>query len=162
MSIIQGHLVLVNRFGGFSVKQFYIVDSSMLPEVVGKVIAARALLQNGEVKQVSEAVKQVGISRGTYYKYKDYVFLPDPEMASRKAVISLMLHHDRGILSEVLTTMSQAQASIVTINQNIPIHNWASVVMSFDISALQGTLDDLVTTLGDIRGVSDVHLVSVE
>ncbi|MED7644785.1 UNVERIFIED_CONTAM: hypothetical protein DVV45_15995, partial [Lactiplantibacillus plantarum] len=89
-------------------KQFYIVDSSMLPEVVGKVIAARALLQNGEVKQVSEAVKQVGISRGTYYKYKDYVFLPDPEMASRKAVISLMLHHDRGILSEVLTTMSQA------------------------------------------------------
>ena len=43
MSIIQGHLVLVNRFGGFSVKQFYIVDSSMLPEVVGKVIAARAL-----------------------------------------------------------------------------------------------------------------------
>ncbi|EPC74843.1 hypothetical protein Lpp126_10258, partial [Lacticaseibacillus paracasei subsp. paracasei Lpp126] len=97
-----------------------------------------------------------------YYKYKDYVFLPDPEMASRKAVISLMLHHDRGILSEVLTTMSQAQASIVTINQNIPIHNWASVVMSFDISALQGTLDDLVTKLGDIRGVSDVHLVSVE
>ena len=155
MSIIQGHLVLVNRFGGFSVKQFYIVDSSMLPEVVGKVIAARALLQNGEVKQV-------GISRGTYYKYKDYVFLPDPEMASRKAVISLMLHHDRGILSEVLTTMSQAQASIVTINQNIPIHNWASVVMSFDISALQGTLDDLVTKLGNIRGVSDVHLVSVE
>ena len=76
MSIIQGHLVLVNRFGGFSVKQFYIVDSSMLPEVVGKVIAARALLQNGEVKQVSEAVKQVGISRGTYYKYKDYVFFP--------------------------------------------------------------------------------------
>jgi chorismate mutase len=34
--------------------------------------------------------------------------------------------------------------------------------MSFDISALQGTLDDLVTKLGDIRGVSDVHLVSVE
>ena len=34
--------------------------------------------------------------------------------------------------------------------------------MSFDISALQGTLDDLVTKLGNIRGVSDVHLVSVE
>ena len=137
-------------------KQFYIVDSSILPDVVGKVIAARTLLQNGEVKQVSEAVKQVGISRGTYYKYKDYVFLPDHEMASRKAVISLMLHHDRGIF------ISHAQASIVTINQNIPIHNWASVVISFDISALQGTIDDLVTKLGDIRGVSDVHLISVE
>ena len=43
-------------------KQFYIVDSSILPDVVGKVIAARTLLQNGEVKQVSEAVKQVGIT----------------------------------------------------------------------------------------------------
>ena len=155
-------MVAVNYFGGILREAVLYVDSSILPDVVGKVIAARTLLQNGEVKQVSEAVKQVGISRGTYYKYKDYVFLPDHEMASRKAVISLMLHHDRGILSEVLTVISHAQASIVTINQNIPIHNWASVVISFDISALQGTIDDLVTKLGDIRGVSDVHLISVE
>ena len=84
-----------------------------------------------KLNKVSEAVKKVGISRGTYYKYKDYVFLPAQGMSARKAVISLMLHHDKGILSEVLNTMSKVNANILTINQNIPIHDWASVVISF-------------------------------
>ena len=40
-------------------QKFYIVDSSILPEVLDKVIEARTLLLNGEVRQVSEAVKKV-------------------------------------------------------------------------------------------------------
>ncbi|MCX2455401.1 ACT domain-containing protein [Lacticaseibacillus nasuensis] len=143
-------------------EKYYIVDSSILPDVVDKVIEARTLIENGQVRQVSEAVRQVGISRGTYYKYKDYVFLPDAGLTSRKAVISLMLHHDRGILSEVLATVSNAEASILTINQNIPIHDWASVVISFDISNLAGTLDDLLAKLRQAHGVTDVALISVE
>ena len=54
--------------------KYYIVDSTILPDVMDKVIEARQMLENGTVRQVSEAVKRVGISRGTYYKYKDYVF----------------------------------------------------------------------------------------
>lgn len=143
-------------------EKFYIVDSSILPDVVEKVIEARTLIENGEVHQVSEAVKRVGISRGTYYKYKDVVFRPSQEVSKRKAVISLMLHHERGVLSEVLTRISNAEGSILTINQNIPIHNWASVVISLDISNMVETLDELTGDLRDLRGVSDVKLVSVE
>lgn len=143
-------------------EKYYIVDSSILPEVLDKVIEARSLLQNGEVRQVSEAVKRVGISRGTYYKYKDYVFLPDKGMSARKAVISLMLHHDKGILSEVLNLMSTYNANILTINQNIPIHGWASVVISFDMSEMTTTIDTLIEALNDCRGVSNLRLVAVE
>lgn len=142
--------------------KYYIVDRSILPDVVEKVIEARSMLENGEVHQISEAVKQVGISRGTYYKYKDVVFRPTLELANRKAVVSLMLHHERGVLSEVLSRISQEEASILTINQNIPIHNWASVVMSLDISGMPGTIDGLLTDLRDLKGVSAVQLVSVE
>ncbi len=133
-----------------------------MPDVVAKVIEARTLIENGQVRQVSEAVKKVGISRGTYYKYKDYVFLPDSGISQRKAVLSLMLNDKRGILSEVLNTMSDANASIITINQNIPIHDWASVVVSFDISNLTGSLDELVNALKQSHGVTDVNLISVE
>ena len=143
-------------------EKYYIVDSSILPDVFDKVIEARTLLQNGEVKQVSEAVKRVGISRGTYYKYKDYVFLPNPGMSARKAIISLMLHHDKGILSEVLNVMSKMNANIITINQNIPIHDWASVVISFDLSEMNGSLDDLIKQINGCRGVSNLHLLAVE
>ena len=142
--------------------KFYIVDSSILPEVLDKVIEARTLLLNGEVRQVSEAVKKVGISRGTYYKYKDYVFLPDKGLNARKAVISLMLHHDKGILSEVLQIMSQGNANILTINQNIPIHDWASVVISFDISDMNISIDELMEKLRICHGVNNPQLLAVE
>lgn len=143
-------------------EKYYIVDSSILPDVLDKVIEARTLLQNGEVRQVSEAVKKVGISRGTYYKYKDYVFLPDKGMSARKAVISLMLHHDKGTLSELLNTMTNVNANILTINQNIPINGWASVVISFDISEMASTIDDLIDHLNACRGVSSLRLIAVE
>lgn len=143
-------------------KKYYIVDSSILPEVLDSVVEARAMLQSGEVKQISEAVKKVGISRGTYYKYKDYVFLPSNDMSARKAVISLMLHHKSGMLSEVLRMMSEVDANILTINQNIPIHEIASVVISFDMSEMKLNIDDLLKNLEFLEGVSSLQLVAIE
>ena len=120
------------------------------------------MLESGMIKQVSEAVKRVGISRGTYYKYKDYVFPAMQGREERKAVISLMLHHKKGILSETLNCLSEVNANILTINQNIPIHDWASVVISFDFSEMQGSLDVLLKTLRTIKGVTNVQLIAVE
>ncbi|GAF37476.1 ACT domain-containing protein [Lentilactobacillus farraginis] len=143
-------------------EKYYIVDSSILPESFDKVIQARQLLESGKVRQVSEAVKVVGISRGTYYKYKDLVFLPEENMIDRKAVISLMLENRRGMLSKVLQTVSESSASVLTINQNIPIHNIASIVISLDLSHLTGTVDDLLNHLKQVNGASNVQLVSIE
>ncbi|MEG2799028.1 MAG: helix-turn-helix domain-containing protein, partial [Erysipelotrichaceae bacterium] len=77
-------------------EKYLIVDKKILPDVYDKVVEARMLLQKGEVKQISQAVKQVGISRGTFYKYKDYVFAPSQNYMGRKAVISLTLEHRKG------------------------------------------------------------------
>ncbi|KRK78611.1 ACT domain-containing protein [Companilactobacillus nodensis] len=143
-------------------EKYYIVDSSILPESFDKVIKARGLLETGKSSNVSEAVKMVGISRGTYYKYKDLVFLPDEDMNDRKALISMMLNHEQGILNKVLGIISETNASILTINQNIPIHNIASVVISLDISHLTGTIDDLMDKLKEYEFISNVQLISVE
>lgn len=143
-------------------KKYYIVDRAILPEVLDKVIEARSLVQSGEVKQISDAVKKVGISRGTYYKYKDYVFLPSNDVNARKAVLSLMLHHKSGMLSEVLHAMSKVKANILTINQNIPIHDIASIVISFDMGEMTVDIDELLANLGAIDGVSSLHLVAIE
>lgn len=42
-------------------QNFLLVDKSILPDYYEKVIEARALLSSGKIKDVSEAVKQVGI-----------------------------------------------------------------------------------------------------
>ena len=142
--------------------KFYIVDAAIMPDVLDKVIEARGMLESGMVRQVSEAVKRVGISRGTYYKYKDYVFPATQGREERKAVISLMLHHKKGILSETLNCLSEVNANILTINQNIPIHDWSSVVISFDFSEMQISLDELMGTLRTIKGLTNVQLIAVE
>ena len=48
--------------------QYLIIHKSILPEYYEKVIAARHLLEDGKIRDVSQAVRQVGIARSTYYK----------------------------------------------------------------------------------------------
>lgn len=143
-------------------EKYYIVDRSILPDSFDKVIQARNLLETGKASNVSDAVKMVDISRGTYYKYKDLVFLPDESTSDRKAVFSMVLDHQPGILSKVLLIISEANASILTINQNIPIHNMASVSISLDINHMTGTINDLLDKLRSYEFISNVQLIAVE
>ncbi|HBC31075.1 MAG TPA: ACT domain-containing protein [Clostridiales bacterium] len=143
-------------------KKYLIVNKKILPQVYEKVIEARNLINSGSVKGISEAVKVVGISRSTYYKYKDYVFSPDENSIGRKAVISMMLKHEKGILSNVLNYLSQENANILTINQSIPINNKASVNVSLDISDLNKSIDEVMADMKKIRGATQIKLLSVE
>lgn len=146
----------------FKIDKYYIVDQSLLPDTFSKVIEARQLLDSGKIKNISEAVKKVGISRGSFYKYKDLVYETDEANWNRKAVISLMLDDQRGILSAVLKKFADSKASILTINQNIPIHKVASVVISLDLSTMEITIDELLQSIKDVDGTSKVNLVSIE
>lgn len=143
-------------------KKYLIVSKKILPDVYEKVIEARNLINTGSVKGISEAVKMVGISRSTYYKYKDYVFSPSENSIGRKAVISMMLRHEKGILSSVLNHMSSENVNILTINQSIPINGKASVNLSLDISDIIKSIDDIITELKKLKGVSAVKLLSIE
>ncbi|MFD1418660.1 ACT domain-containing protein [Companilactobacillus keshanensis] len=143
-------------------EKYYIVDRSILPDSFDKVIQARKLLETGKASNVSDAVKMVNISRGTYYKYKDLVFLPDESTSDRKAVFSMILDHEPGILSKVLLIISESNASVLTINQDIPIHNMASVSISLDISHMTGTINDLIDKLRGYEFISNVQLIAVE
>lgn len=142
--------------------KYLIVNEKILPSFYEKVIEARNLINSGMVSNVSEAVKQVGISRSTYYKFKDYVFLPTENSVGKKAVIALMLMHRRGVLSEVLNIVNSQRASVLTINQSIPINGQASVMVSLDISDLEGPIDALVTMLQNTRGVSSAKLIAFD
>ena len=143
-------------------KKYLIVSKKILPDVYEKVIEARNLINTGSVKGISDAVKTVGISRSTYYKYKDYVFSPSENSIGRKAVISMMLRHEKGVLSSVLNTMSSENVNILTINQSIPINGKASVNLSLDISDINKSIDDIIAELKKVNGVSAVKLLSIE
>ena len=141
---------------------YLIVDKRILPDYYEKVVQACDLLRGGLAKDVSEAVRQVGISRSTYYKYKDYIFAPGEDTLCKKAVISVMLEHEPGILSEVLRLLSQLGANILTITQTLPIHEQANVVLTLDMTNMSVTIDELVNRLSALRGAGKAHLIAIE
>lgn len=143
-------------------KEFLIVSKEILPDYYDKVIEARNLLSEGKIKGVSEAVKMVGISRSTYYKYKDFVFTPSENSMGRKALISVMLAHKKGALSEVLNYISSVNGNILTINQNIPINDVASVIISMDISETTITIEEIIVALKKFDFVKSAKLVAME
>ena len=141
---------------------YLIIHKSILPEYYEKVLEARHLLEDGKIKDVSQAVRQVGISRSTYYKYKDYILEPTDISAGRKAVFSVMLAHEQGILSALLKKISDARGSVLTITQSLPIRGKASVTISLDISDMKDSVTDLISALGSIPGVEQLRLIAVE
>lgn len=142
-------------------KEYLIVHKKLLPPYLDKVIEARNLLNNHEVDSISKAVKKVGISRNTYYKYKDYVYeLKDSQQ--REAIISLILKDSPGTLSEVINTITGRNCNIVTISQAIPLNNMASVLMTIDISNLDGSIDKLITDLKKLKATKKVDLSAIE
>ena len=141
---------------------YLIVHKCILPEYYEKVLECRRLMESGKVKEVSQAVKQIGISRSTYYKYKDYIFEPTDLTGSRKAVFSMMLDHAPGVLSSLLACISGLGASVLTITQSLPIHNKASVTISIDITDVCETMDSLSDRLEAIPGLDNLRLLAIE
>lgn len=142
--------------------KYYVVSGDILPDVLEQVMQARILLQSGKAKRISEAVKMVGISRGTYYKYKDAVFSFNAEQSNRKAIISMILRNEKGTLSKVLSLVSVKQVNVLAINQTIPINGIANVALTLDISDLEISIQSLVSLIEAMPMVEKTDLVAVE
>lgn len=53
--------------------KYYVVKQKALPEVLLKVAQANRLIETKGIS-VADATEQVGISRSSYYKYKEDIF----------------------------------------------------------------------------------------
>ena len=144
-------------------QKYLIIDTAILPDCYEMVVEARDLVESGKAKDVSEAVRRVGISRSTFYKYKDYIFAPGKDSAlGGKAILSFNLAHKAGVLSEVLALVSEMKGNILTINQNLPVGGKAHVTLSVDTGKMESDPEELIRAIGACGGVSGARLVAIE
>jgi len=143
-------------------ENYLIIHKSILPEYYEKVLQVRRMMESGKKKDVSQCVREVGISRSTYYKYKDYILEPMALSGGRKAVLSMMLTHEPGVLSALLSCISQSGASVLTITQSLPIHGRASVTISLDVTELASDFSNLLQMMEKIPGVEQTKLLAIE
>lgn len=143
-------------------ENYLIVHKSILPEYFESVLDAKHLLEEGKAKNVIQATRMVGISRSTFYKYKDFILEPIRLADGRKAVISMLLSHETGILSSVLSKISDEGASILTITQSLPVHGKASVTVTLDVSEMPAPITNLLKEIDDCQGVENTKLIAVD
>lgn len=141
---------------------YLVVDRTLLPPLCEKVAEAKRLISDGDAKDVSEAVKIVGISRSTYYKYRDFVKEMSTVSMRKHAIISMMMTHEVGLLSSMLRIVSEYDFSIWTINQNPPVDGKANVVITLDIGDSVDSIDDLITDIKGLKGLSKVQLLGID
>lgn len=143
-------------------QEYYLIDKSVLPEIFSKVVEAKRLLQTNQCRTVNEAAKKVQISRSVFYKYRDYVHVFLEKDQQNIITIILYLSDQVGVLSRVLSLLSSSGASILTINQNVPMNGIAPVSISFDTLNMDIDLKSLFDEMKKLNGVLSVKPVAKE
>ena len=141
---------------------YLLVDTAVLPDIFPKVVEAKRLLKTGKCKTASEAAEKLKISRSAFYKYEDCVF-PFEEMGKDKIITMFFeLLDEPGVLSQVLKTFAAAQASVLTINQNIPVNQSANITISFRTEGMNKTMEALLKKLKTVEGVKRIEIIAGE
>ena len=138
-----------------SKKKYYIVSEDALPDIFIKVAEAKRMLQVGEAQTVGEAARRMNISRSAFYKYKDTVF--DAETGRESITVVATLLDKTGALQGLLSGISAAGASIVTITQSRPENGAAQVEVTVRTGTMQMTVDEMLTRLSHQPCVVEIH-----
>ncbi len=143
-------------------KKYYVVRERAVPEVLLKVVEAQKLLDSGKASTVQEAADKTGISRSSFYKYKDDIF-PFHEEAKGKTITFLIQMEDEpGILSNVLKTIAHFHGNILTIHQSIPINGVASLTLSVEILPGEGDAEAMVENIEQMEGIYYLKILGRE
>ncbi len=140
----------------------FIVDSRVLPEVFGKVIAVKKLIAENSGLTVQEAAAQVGISRSAFYKYRDYIFPLGEDKRGHTVIFACNLSDKPGLLSNVLDIIAGEDVNILTINQTIPINGIANVTISVEVSRIKNDISVLLDKLRVIDGLLSIKIIARE
>ena len=132
--------------------KYYVLKEKAVPEVLLKVIEAKKLMETGHLT-VQEATERAGISRSSFYKYKDDIF-PFHDNAKGKTITFLLQMDDApGLLSDVLKQIAACHGNILTIHQSIPLNGVASLTISVDIARDVGDASAMVEKIESLPGV---------
>lgn len=139
-----------------------VVNSTVLPEIILKVLEAKRIKARGDVKSSADACRKIGISRSAYYKYKDFVFAYEEKLTNKIVSLYLVLKDEKGALSSILTSLYEMGANILTVNQNIPIDSVATVTISVKLESDTLNTSDIKNQLSALGCVVDVKIISGE
>ena len=134
--------------------KYYVVKQKALPEVLLKVAEANRLIENQNIS-IADATEKVGISRSSYYKYKDDIFPFRDNSKGKTITFVLSMEDEPGLLS-----VAEFKANILTIHQTIPVNGIASLTLSVEILPTTGDASMMIEEIEQLNGVRYLKILS--
>lgn len=142
--------------------KYFVLKQKAVPEVLLKVVEAKRLLESEKAMTVQEASDRVGISRSSFYKYKDDIFPFHDNAKGRTITLVLQMDDERGLLSDILHIVAVYKANILTIHQSIPVGNLASLTLSVEVRLDTGDISRMVEEMEAQKGIHYVKIIARE
>ena len=133
--------------------QYFVLREKAVPEVLLKVVEAKRLIETKRAETVQEAADRVGISRSSFYKYKDDIFPFHENVRGRTINFMIEMKDEPGLLSDVLKVVAEYGANIMTIHQSIPVDGKASATLSIEMLPLSGNVSEMLSAIEQKDGI---------
>ena len=141
---------------------YYLVKERAIPEVLIKVLEAKKLLSEDRNMSIIQATDKVGISRSSFYKYKDDISAFSDNTRGKTITLAMQMLDKPGLLSDLLKIVSTYQANILTIHQSIPVNNIANISLSIEVLERTGNITELLDDIKACEGIIEVKILARE
>ena len=142
--------------------KYFVVKQKALPEVLLKVAEEKRIIESERASSVQEATERVGISRSSFYKYKDDIFPFHDNAEGTTITLTFQMDDEPGLLSDLLKIVAEYGANILTIHQSIPINGVASLSISIQILSSECDLSGMIERMEAQKGVHYVKIIAKE
>ena len=142
--------------------KYFVVKQKAVPEVLLKVVEAKKLLESERVMTVQEATERVGISRSSFYKYKEDIFPFYDNTKGKTVTFVVQMDDEQGLLSDLLHIVAVYKANILTIHQSIPINGKGLLTVSVDIEDSETNVSAMIQDVEKTEDVSYVKVIAME
>lgn len=142
--------------------KYFVVKQKAVSEVLLKVVEAKKLLESERVMTVQEATERVGISRSSFYKYKDDIFPFYDNTKGKTITLVVQMEDVPGLLSDLLHIIAIYKANILTIHQSIPVNGVATLSLSVEVLSDTGNVSKMIEELEDQNGIHYVKILARE
>ena len=142
--------------------KYFVVKQKAVPEVLIKVVETKRLLATRRGMTIQEATEEIGISRSSFYKYKDDIFPFYAGKKGRSITFVIEVDDQPGVMASILNIFALYKANILTIHQSIPINGKGLLTVSVDIEDSETDVSAMIQDVEKIEDVSYVKIIAME
>lgn len=143
-------------------RKYYVIKQKAVPEVLLKVVEVQKILDSDPTKTIQEAAAEVGISRSSYYKYKDDIFPFHDNKQGRNITCVIEIRDCPGIISTILNIFAKYHTNILTIHQSIPINGIGILTLSVDILSITTDVSAMLNEVEQLDRIINVKIIARE